>query len=152
MPDSDIVNSGGGQGFPADNPDGTPGLIGKDDYTRELAIRNASRRNETVLAGNFADLQRLGADAAAGTVNVQNAVVAPPGVDPKDKNVVSPAQSEANRGEWTRESERAGLVDAPEAVDPPENKSANPVDPTSQSPRAEGKTASGTSTSTAAKK
>ena len=137
MPDSDIVSSGGGQGFPADNPDGTPGLVGKDDYTRELAIKNASRKNETVLSGNFADLQRLGADVAAGTVNVQKAVVAPPGIDPKAENVVTPAQSEANRGEWTRESERAGLVDAPEAVDPPENKSANPVDPTSQSPRAE---------------
>lgn len=150
MPDSNIVASGGGQGFPPDNPDGTPGLIGKDDYTRELAIRNASRRNETVLAGNFADLQRLGADAANGTINVQSAFPAPPGIDPKAKNVVTPAQAEASRGEFTRETERTGLVEAPVRPDPPENKSPNPVDPTSTSPRAETRT--GTSTSTAAKK
>ena len=150
MPDSDIVATGGGQGFPADNPDGTPGLIGKDDYTRELAIKNASRRNEQVIAGNFADLQRLGADAATGTVNVQSAIPAPPGVDLKAKNVISPAESEANRGEFTRETERKGLVEAPARLDPPENKSPNPVDPTSTSPVAEVR--SGTSTSTAAKK
>ena len=136
MPDSDIVATGGGQGFPADNADGTPGLIGKDDYTRELAIKNASRRNETVLAGNFADLQRLGADAAAGTINVQKAVVAPPGVDASAKNVVTPAQAEASRGEFTRETERTGLVTAPLIPDPPENKSPSPVDPTSTSPEA----------------
>lgn len=139
MPNSDIVSTGGGQGFPADNPDGTPGLIGKDDYTRELAIKNANRRNETVLAGNFADLQRLGADAAAGTINVQKAVVAPPGIDPSAKNVVTPAQAEATRGEFTRETERTGLVTAPVIPDPPENKSPNPVDPTSTSPVAEAK-------------
>lgn len=147
---SDIVSSGGGQGFPPDNPDGTPGLIGKDDYTRELAIKNASRRPETVLAGNFADLQRLGADAAAGTVNVQSAIQAPPGIDPKAKNVVTPAEAEASRGEFTRETERKGLIEAPVPGPPPENKSPNPVDPTSTSPRAEVR--SGTSTSTAAKK
>lgn len=151
MPDSDIVATGGGQGFPADNPDGTPGLIGKDDYTRELAIKNASRRNETVLAGNFADLQRLGADAASGTVNVQTAVATPPGIDPKAKNVVSPAESEASRGEFTRETERKGLIDAPVTPEPAENTSPNPVDPTSTSPTAEAK-GGVTSTSTAAKK
>ena len=148
MPDSDIVSTGGGQGFPADNPDGTPGLIGKDDYTRELAIKNASRRNETVLAGNFADLQRLGADAAAGTINVQSAVQAPPGVDPSAKNVVTPAQAEASRGEYTRETERTGLVTAPVIPDPPENTSARVIDPGSTSPKAEPKT----STTTATKK
>lgn len=150
MPDSNIVASGGGQGFPPDNPDGTPGLIGKDDYTRELAIKNASRRPETVLAGNFADLQRLGADAANGTINIQAAVATPPGIDAKSKSVVTPAQAEASRGEFTRETERTGLIDAPVPADPPENKSPNPVDPTSTSPRAETRT--GTSTSTAAKK
>lgn len=150
MPDSDIVATGGGQGFPADNPDGTPGLVGKDDYTRELAIKNATRRPETVLAGNFADLQRLGADAASGTVNVQSAVATPPGVDAKAKNVVTPAEAEASRGEFTRETERKGLIDAPVPATPPENKSPNPVDPTSTSPVAEVR--SGTSTSTTVKK
>lgn len=150
MPDSDIVATGGGQGFPADNPDGTPGLIGKDDYTRELAIKNATRRPETVLAGNFADLQRLGADAASGTVNVQSAVAIPPGVDAKAKNVVTPAEAEASRGEFTRETERKGLIDVPVPATPPENKSPNPVDPTSTSPVAEVR--SGTSTSTTVKK
>lgn len=139
MPDSDIVATGGGQGFPKDNPDGTPGLIGKDDYTRQLAIKNASRKSETVLVGNFADLQRLGADAAAGTVNVQSAIQAPPGVDAKAKNVITPAQADASRGEYTRETARTGLIDEPVPTAPPENKSPNPVDPTSQSPRAETK-------------
>ncbi len=148
---SDIVATGGGQGFPPDNPDGTPGLIGKDDYTRELAIKNASRRAETVLTGNYADLQRLGADAAVGTVNVQSAIVAPPGSDPKSKNVVTPAQQESARGEFTRETLRTGLLDAPAIPAPRENTSPDPVDPTSTSPRAEAK-GSGTSTSTAAKK
>ncbi len=143
MPNSDIVASGGGQGFPADNPDGTPGLIGKDDYTRELAVLNATRRPATVLSGNYADLQRLGADTAAGTINVQSAVVAPPGIDAKAKNVVTPAQAEASRGEFTRETERTGLITAPEPVEPAENKSPDPVDPTSTSPttRASGSTA-----------
>jgi hypothetical protein len=151
MPDSDIVATGGGQGFPPDNADGTPGLIGKDDYTRELAIKNATRRPENVLAGNFADLQRLGSQVADGTVNVQAAIPAPPGINLKDKNVVTPAQAEASRGEFTRETERTGLIDAPVAPTPPENTSPNPVDPTSTSPVAESRT-SATSTSTAAKK
>lgn len=136
MPDSNIVTSGGGQGFPPDNLDGSPGLVGKDDYTREEAIHRLTRTPQTVLAGNFADLQRLGADAAAGTVNVQSAVAAPPGVDPSAKNVVTPAQAEAARGEFTRETERKGLIDAPVAPTPPENRSPNPVDPTSTSPQA----------------
>ena len=151
MPDNtDIVATGGGQGFPPDNADGTPGLIGKDEYTRQLAIRNATRGNEKVLSGNFADLQRLGAEAANGTINIQSVVPAPPGIDLKDKNVVTPAQSEAARGEVTRETIRTGLLEAPPAVDPPENKSPNPVDPTSTSPTTLSR--SGTSTSTAAKK
>ena len=129
--------AGGGQGFPADNPDGTPGLIGKDDYTRQEAIAKLTRKPQTVLAGNFADLQRLGADAAKGTINVQSAVATPPGIDAKDKNVVTPAESEAARGEFTRETSRTGLVDAPIAPTPDENKSPNVVDPTSQSPVAE---------------
>lgn len=150
MADSNIVSSGGGQGFPPDNPDGTPGLVGKDDYTREEAIHRLTRTPTTVLAGNFADLQRLGADAANGTVNIQAAVATPPGIDAKAKNVVTPAQSEAARGEFTRETERTGLIDAPVAPTPPENTSPNPVDPTSTSPTTLNR--SGTSTSTAAKK
>ncbi len=135
MADSDIVATGGGQGFPPDNADGTPGLIGKDDYTRQLAIHNASRRPQTVVVGNIADIQRYGGDGAAKR---------------GDKGVVSPGQAEAARGEFTRETERTGLLDAPIPADPPENKSPNPVDPTSTSPTTLNR--SGTSTSTAAKK
>lgn len=147
MPDS-IVSSGGGQGFPPDNADGTPGLIGKDDYTRELAIQRASRRPQTILTGNFADLQRLGADAANGTVNVQSAIVAPDGSDPKDKNVVTPAQSDLAAGEFTRETARTGLLDAPIPAEPRENRSPQVTDPTSQSPQAQAK---GTTTTQAKK-
>lgn len=135
MPDSDIVSSGGGQGFPPDNADGTPGLIGKDDYTRELAVFNATRRPQTVVVGNIADIQRHGGDGA---------------VKRGDEGVVSPAQAEASRGEFTRETQRTGLIDAPVAPTPPENKSPNPVDPTSTSPTTQNRSA--TSTSTAAKK
>lgn len=133
MPDNTQPLTGGG-GFPPDNPDGTPGLIGKDDFTRQLEIERANRRPVTALAGNFADLQRLGSEAANN--NAVEGVVAPPGVDPAAKNVVTPAQAESARGEFTRETERTGLIDAPVAPTPPENRSPNPVDPTSTSPQA----------------
>lgn len=137
MPDSDIVSTGGGQGFPADNPDGTPGLIGPDDYTRELRVKRATARPQAALAGNFADLQRLGAQAAE--TNSDTAFATPPGADANDKNVVSGIKAEANQGIWNRETERYGLVEAPPAVDPPENKSPRVIDPGSTSPKAEAK-------------
>ncbi len=141
MPDNQIPQ--GGQGFPADNADGTPSLVGKDDYTKWEATQRINKGHADVLVGNLADLQRIGADAAVGTVNVQSAVVAPPGIDAKSKDVITPAQQEAARGEWTRETERTGLVDAPAPNVPAENFSPNPVDPTSTSPttQASGKSA-----------
>lgn len=146
----ELLTSGGGQGFPADNPDGTPGLVGPDEYTKQSRIARILGNNTTVLTGNIADVQRAGAEAATGKAD--KSVDTGPGVDPKSDKIVTPAQAEAARGEWTRETERTGLLDAPVVPEPKENKSPDPVDPTSTSPRAESKTASGTSTSTAAKK
>lgn len=147
---SDQNQARGGQGFPADNPrTGEPGLIGKDDFTREYEIGRLTRGRQEVLSGNFADLQRLGAQAATGTINVQAAVALPEGIDAKDKNVLTPAQHDAAKGEWTIESERAGLVSRPADPIPAENKEPNSVDPGSQSPVVEGK--GGTSTQSATK-
>jgi hypothetical protein len=83
----------------------------------------------------------MGADVAAGISSGTNAkaIASPPGLDIKDKDVLSPAQAEAARGEWTRETERTGLLDAPPAPVPAENRDPNPVDPGSVSPTVESK-------------
>lgn len=128
---------GSGLGFPPDNPDGTPGLVGKDDYTRWEATQRINKSHDTVLAGNYADLQRIGAELAVG--NAVKGVAAPPGVDPKSPNVVTPAQHEAARGEYTRETARTGLVDERVGPEPAVNTTANPVDPGSKSPTVEAK-------------
>jgi hypothetical protein len=155
MPDSQNTtntdNVQGGQGFPADNRDGTPGLIGKDAFTIKYETEKLNRGHTTVLTGNYADLQRLGGQIASGTVNPQSAVVAPPGVDVKDKSVLTPAQHDAARGEWTVESERAGLVSQPVPPIPSPDNSPNSVDPTSVSPRAETKGTPTSSTKPATK-
>lgn len=139
MPEN--TNPVGGQGFPPDNPDGTPGLVGKDEYTKWEATQRMNASGQTVLTGNYADLQRLGADIATGTVNVQSAVAAPPGINPKSSTVVTPAQNDAAKGEFTRETLRVGTLSAPPVPVPAENRSANPVDPGSQSPTSESKSA-----------
>lgn len=145
MPEN--TNPVGGQGFPPDNRDGTPALVGKDDYTKWEANQRANASGQTVLVGNFADLQRLGAEAATGgSINVQAAVAAPPGVNVKDSDVVTPAQHDAVRGEVTRETIRTGLLPEPPAPVPAENTSPNPVDPGSQSPTVETKGGSATKT------
>lgn len=131
-------------GFPPANPDGTPALIGPDEYTKKTRIDRINQNNTTVLSGNYADLQRAGADAAvdgkAGTST--DAYAAPPGIDPKDEKVVTPAQHEAAKGEWTRETERTGLLTEPEVAPPADNDSPDSIDPTSVSPTV----ADGTST------
>lgn len=139
MPDTQSTPPAGGQGFPPENSDGSPSLVGKDDYTKWEATQRLNKGNVTVLSGNYADLQRLGASAATGTVNVNNAVAAPPGYTLTDKNVVTPAQHEAARGEFTRETQRTGLVSAPVAPEPNVDNTPNPVDPGSQSPTVEAK-------------
>lgn len=133
MPENDRIASS--QGFPTENPDGTPTLVGPDDYTRQLRRDYADRERVDVLAGNLADLQRLGAQAATtGSASVASVVAAPAGVDPKSDQTLTPAQASAARGEWNRETEREGLLGPPPAPEPPEGTSAEPVDPTSQSP------------------
>lgn len=160
MPDSNTTSdssfTGGGEGFPADNPDGTPGLVGPSDSLRRIMVDKYTRpANQSTLGGNYADLQRLGANLAGGpgTVSTFNAVLdTGPGVDPKAENIVTPAQSEAARGEWTRETERVGLLDAPPEFVPAENTSPNPVDPTATSPTVETKGSSGSSATKAPEK
>lgn len=146
MPDS--INTtdtppAGGQGFPANNPDGTPGLVGPDEYTRWVNIQRYTRPpNQIVVGGNFADLQRMG-EVVAGGPGVKGsanpAIATAPTVDPSADNYVTAPQAEAARGEWTRETERVGLLDAPPAPVPAENKEPNAVDPTSVSPTTESK-------------
>lgn len=134
-------------GFPTENRDGSPALVGPDEYTRQLLRQRADRDyTAEVLTGNYADLQRLGADAAQGIGTAPKAVASPPGLDIKDSSVISPAQQEAARGEWTRETERTGLLDAPAAHVPAENTDPNPVDPGSVSPTVELKGGSSTTT------
>lgn len=127
------------RGFPAENRDGSPSLIGKDDFTREYEMGRLQRGRQEVLSGNYADLQRLGAQIATGTVNPQTAIGVPAGIDTKDKDVLSPAQHDAAKGEWTVESERAGLVSAPPPPVPDPNTEPNSVDPTSVSPEVQSK-------------
>lgn len=135
----------GGQGFPADNRDGTPGLIGKDDFTIQYETNRLTRGRVVPLAGNIADMQRLGALIADNKATAGVAVN--PTVDVKDESIVTPAQHDAAKGEWTVESEREGLVKAPPAPVPAENKEPNSIDPGSVSPTVEAKSSTSTSTS-----
>lgn len=147
--DSDNQPLRGGQGFPADNRDGTPSLIGKDDFTKQYEIAKLERGQQQVLTGNIADLNRIGAALAVEGKLPQG--VAPAGVDPKDDNVLTPAQSDASRGEWTVESAREGLVPEPIPPTPKPNTEPNSVDPTSVSPRAEAKGSSQSATKSPSK-
>lgn len=159
---TDSEQLAGGQGFPRNNPDGTPSLVGPDDYTKQIQMDRLNRGNTTVLGGNIADLQRIGEQVAGGPgtkagANLSETLGAPPGVDPSEDNVVTAPQMAAARGEWDRETERTGLLDAPPEPTPAENKEANPVDPGNQSPTAESKGggtkgASAVNTSTSASK
>ena len=143
MPESKSEPLVGGQGFPPDNPDGTPGLVGPDEYTKTTRINRILQNNTTVLTGNYADLQRAGAEAATGQTNAGLAAIdTGPGVDPKDDKIVTPAQHDASKGEFTRETLRTGLLEEPVAPEPKENNSPDPVDPTSTSPTAEAKSKS----------
>lgn len=134
----------GGQGFPADNHrTGEPGLIGKDDFTIKYETDRLTRGRVVPLAGNYADLQRIGAEIAVGSA--PKGVTTNPSVDPKDSTYVTPAQHDAAKGEWTVESERAGLVNAPTPPKPADNKEPNSVDPTSVSPTVESKSSQSSS-------
>lgn len=108
-----------GRGFPPPNPDGTPALIGPDEQTREIARRRAEKGHVVTVTGNYADIQRLGASLAANSTTKLAGVElgSPPGVDVTDDNVVSPAQSDALRGEYTVESAREGAVKPPEPLE-----------------------------------
>lgn len=46
-----------GTGFPAANRDGTPALVGPDDYTRDVILSRIAPKTVTVV-GNLADLHR----------------------------------------------------------------------------------------------
>ena len=124
----------GGQGFPADNHrTGEPGLIGKDDFTKQYEIERITRGRVVPLTGNYADLQRIGALIAENKAPAGVAVNE--SVDAKSKEFVTPGQHDAAKGEWTVESERAGLVKAPPAPVPADNNEPDSIDPTSVSPQ-----------------
>lgn len=143
MPDDTPTASAG---FPPANADGTPALVGPDEYTRQVRRNRIDQNNTTVLSGNYADLQRAGADAAVNASGSDKAYAAPPGTDPKDDKVKTPAQAEADRGEFTRETARTGLLEAPPAAEPRENTEPDSVDPTSQSPQQQSKGGGGSGT------
>lgn len=158
MPDNDSTYPPlGGQGFPPDPGDGTA-QRGPDPYTRYLLEQKLAPRVDPVV-GNFADLQRAGADAAQGltTTSSISSIAPPPGVDLKSNESPSPAQVEAARGEWTRETERVGLLGSP----PPDrggdgHTESVVIDPTSSGPQVvsegKGNTGSTSTSSTATKK
>lgn len=154
MPDSQNTTGDtpvGGQGFPADNHrTGEPGLIGKDDFTREYEIGRLNRGRQEVLTGNYADLQRIGALLADNKATA--GVAANPVIDPKSDTVLTPAQHDAAKGEWTVESERAGLVEAPSPPTPADNTQPNSVDPSSVSPTVQSKSSIQSSTPQSATK
>lgn len=145
----------GGQGFPAENPDGTPALIGQDAYTKQVQLDRINRGNVTVLTGNYADLQRMGETLAGGpgaAKNLSDAFAAPPGVNVSDENVMTPPQAAAAAGRYDRETIRTGLAEAPPAPTPRENKETNSVDPGSVSPKAESSGSTSASTTPSATK
>lgn len=88
---------------------------GLSESTRTaLQARLAPRA--TVVVGNIADLQRIGADAAVGdSVNVaQN--VSTPQVN-SGQEIITPAQDDARKGLVTRETERTGDAEKIQAAD-----------------------------------
>ena len=150
MPDnSDVPRQ---HGFPPANPDGSPALVGPDDYTRHIAIERANRKITRSVTGNYADIQRMVAQAAQdGNVKVANTDLNTPNLELTEDEFVSPAQAATAKGEVNLETIRTGLLTEAPAEDPPENFEANPVDPGSQSPTAEPKgKSSGSTTSTTA--
>ena len=120
------------EGFP-DNP-----KRGYSDYTRFYETERLNRGPVTALAGNIADMQRLGAQLAMDKSSViPTGEEIGPTSDNEGKKFVTPAEFDAAKGEYTIESARAGLVDAPPTPIPAENHEPDSVDPTSVSPQAQ---------------
>ena len=96
------------EGFP-DNP-----KRGYSDYTRFYETERLNRGPVTALAGNIADMQRLGAQLAMDKSSViPTGEEIGPTSDKEGKKFVTPAEFDAAKGEYTIGSARAGLVDAP---------------------------------------
>lgn len=114
--------------------------VGASASTREaIEARLAPRR--TVVVGNLADLQRMGAELAqTDKGELAGAVVTAESVNAQSSNVVTPHEDDAAKGEITRETVRTGeaapLIRAREkAMAPRDNREPDSVDPTSTSPR-----------------
>lgn len=138
-------------GFPPPNADGTPALVGPDDYTRNILLERANRKVTHSVTGNYADIQRIVAQLAQDSkTSIAGTDLNTPNVDLTSDEYVSPAQSSAAQGLVTLETIRTGLLTEAPAPTPPENTDANPVDPGSQSPTSEPKGKAATSTTTAA--
>ena len=150
MPDnSDIPRQ---RGFPPANPDGTPALVGPDEYSRYIDRRRAERPTTHSVTGNYADIQRIVAQLAQDNKStLAGTDLNTPNVELTEDEYVSPAQSAAAQGHVDLETIRTGLLTEAPVPDPPENFDANPVDPGAQSPTAEPKgKGSATSTTTTA--
>lgn len=119
--------------------DGNMVDVGAGASTRE-AIEARLRPRETVVVGNLADLQRMGAELAQTDKGLlASSVVTAESVNVAADATVTPAQNDENKGEITRETVRTGaagpLIKAREAaMAPRENKEPDSVDPTSVSP------------------
>lgn len=107
----------------------------KSDGGRDPVLQGIIERQlqgpRTVVAGNLADLQRMGAENAP--KKGEKAFVMPPTTT---DNVVTPAEDDALQGLETRETIRAGIdvetdVNAGASA---RNTDPDPVDPTSQGP------------------
>jgi hypothetical protein len=113
---------------------------GMGDSTR-AAIQQRLEPRRTVVVGNLADLQRMGADLAQTDKGpLASAVVTAESVDVSEDNIVTPAEDDALKQEINRETVRTGdaepLIRAREkAMAPRDNREPDSVDPTSTSPK-----------------
>jgi DNA-directed RNA polymerase subunit RPC12/RpoP len=107
------------------------------------AIERRLQPRRSVVVGNFADLQRMGAELAATEKGaLASTVVTAEPVDVKSNAVVTPHEDDAMKADITRETVRTGEADPlieeqNRQAAPRENREPNPVDPTSQSPLVE---------------
>lgn len=143
----------GGQGFPAENKDGSPALVGPDDYTRYVQMKRLDpNRPRHAATGNLADLDRLG-KLATGSSSPADAFVIAPHANVDEKDVVTPAERDAFMGIYNTETARTGLVDAPPLDQGGDGHTEAVVrDPGSQSPEvvSEGKVSHTSTTATSA--
>jgi hypothetical protein len=119
--------------------DGNVVEAGMGASTREALLKRLEPRR-TVVVGNLADLQRMGAELAQTDKGpLASSVVTAERVDVTADNVVTPHEDDALKQEITRETVRTGEAEPfirarDKAMAPRENREPDSVDPTSVSP------------------